>query len=228
MSVTTWSDIKNICSGHPLFLDASHWLTPLLRGADSWPSMADLNQAARVTAPDFRWNFVLSEKVPRRAKSRGMSSLSGYIELIANQNKIPVRGENAHDFFNALSFMMFPKSKLVLNQRHLMESPFGIKKGQNRTRTQDLLTIFDEGGVLRLIGSSGATKDFIFGHAVYEHIIYGKELRAARLDLVTDDYFFSRSILDMTSAADDMFAAWLARPDHCRSGDEFSFLQVRP
>ena len=228
MSEATWSDIKNICAGHPLFADAMPWLDPMLASSESWPSMDDLNRCARVTVPDFQWEFIVSKKLPRRSKSRGMSSLSGYIDLISKQNKIPVREENTHDFLNALSFVMFPKSKLTLNQRHLMESPDGIKKGQNRTRTQDLLTVFDEGGVLRILGPSGREKDFIFGHAVYEHVIYGKELRAARLDLTADDHFFSKSLADMTSAADQLCAEWLADDQRCRSGDEFSFLWIKP
>jgi hypothetical protein len=223
----TWSTLKGICSSHEAFKDASHWLTPLIKSSVDWPDVETLNRATRTLIADFPWEFTTQPKVPRRAKSRGMTSFTGYVELISSHGKIPVRENNAHDFLNCLSFLMFPKSKLALNARHKMESPEGLKPGQNRTRIQDLLTIFDEGGVVRLVTPSGRHKDFIFGHAVYEHILYGKSLRAARLDLPSVE-FMSKSIPELTREADVSLAAWLSSGTNCRQSDEFSHLWITP
>jgi hypothetical protein len=188
----TFSQMRSVCLAHPAFEGAQPWLSPLLSSAEDWPSLGDFNSSAKKMAPKFPWEFVVQEKVSRRAKTRGLGSLSTYLDLVISQGKIPVRERNMHDLLNALSFMMFPQAKAALNRRHYKESPNGLIPGQNRTRTQDHLTIFDEGGVLRLktlvpnSAQGWSEKDFIFGHAIYEHIINGKVLRAARLDLHFD------------------------------------------
>lgn len=222
----TWSTLQGICSSHEAFKDASYWLNPLLNSSNDWPDPNDLNRAAKALLADFPWEFTPQIKVPRRAKSRGMTSLTGYVELISSHGKIPVREKNVHDFLNCLSFLMFPKSKLALNARHRLESPGGLKPGQNRTRTQDLLTIFDEGGVLRLVPPSGQQKDLIFGHAIYEHILYGKTLRAARLDLQIVDELITTPAPQMAGEADTELAAWLSSENNCRRADEFSHLWI--
>jgi hypothetical protein len=123
---------------------------------------------------------------------------------------------------------MFPASKLELNLRHHLESPNGLKPGENRTRTQDLLTIFDEGGVLRLIDANGSSADIIFGHAVYEHVLNGKKVRAARLDLPVTDSIVGKIPMELAHLADDAFASWLKNQDHCRYPEEFSSIWIDP
>ena len=220
-----WKALQHICGTHRSFADAQFWFSHLLSCATDWPTEHELNQVARKISPDFRWQFIESPKVPRRAKAKGMTSLSGYVESICRQNLIPIRMKNLHDFLNAASFLIFPKSKLALNERHLMESPLGLQPGQNRTRTQDLLTMFDEGGVLRLTYRDDF-RDLIFGHAVYEHIVLDKKLRAARLDIPVYDGFLSKSPKNLAAHADQWFADWLVDPGHCLKSDEFSHVWI--
>ena len=222
-----WTDIKEICARHPAFHDAISWVKPLILDSPDWPDVALITRSAQELSPGFPWQFVIQEKVPRRAKSRGLASLSGYVEQITIHKKIPVRERDLHDLLNALSFLMFPQSKMALNARHLIEAPDGLKPGQNRTRTQDLLTILDEGGVIRLINAHGQEKELIFGHAVYEHIIEGRELRAARLDFRVDDEIFSMPIQRLTGLADCLMAAWLCEPSNCRAPTEFGHIWIR-
>ncbi len=221
----SWRDLGRICKTHEGFFDAHHWLIPLTTGSADWPEVMTLNQISARLIPEFQWTFVTSPKLPRRSKSKGMTSLSGYVATICRQKQIPVRERNLHDFLNAASFMIFPRSKLALNERHLVESPDGLKPGQNRTRTQDLLTMFDEGGVLRL-KSTNQFRDLIFGHAVYEHLVLHKKIRAARLDIPVDDNFFNNSIETLTAYADTWFARWLQDPSHCLKSDEFSHVWI--
>jgi hypothetical protein len=156
-----------------------------------------------------------------------MASLSGYLNLVLEQQKVPLREGTLHDVLNALTFIMFPESKAALARRHFNESPAGIPRGRNRTRTQDLLTILDEGGVLRLVDPQGGLRDVIFGHAIYEHIIEGRSLRAARLDLTVDDEIFGKPIQQVTAMADQALARWLSLDSHCRSAQEFSSLEIQ-
>ena len=224
----TWSNIQSICSSHKAFQDASFYLAPFISSLENWPTVDDLNRITIALHPNFPWTFVVQERVPRRAKSRGQSSLNGYVASISMQGKIPVREKNTHDFLNCLSFLMFPESKLQLNLRHHFESPSGLKPGENRTRTQDLLTIFDEGGVLRLTDADGYTSDLIFGHAIYEHVLEGKRIRAARLDLLVDEPLKGKIPLEFGHLADQAFARWLQNKDHCLSANEFSSLWIDP
>lgn len=224
----SWSNIQSICSTHMAFKGAEAFLRPILEEYDHWPTVDDLNHVAKKLLPDFPWTFVTQERVPRRAKSRGQASLSGYVTLIGTQGKIPVRESNVHDFLNGLSFLMFPKSKLQLNLRHHLESPHGLKAGENRTRTQDLLTVFDEGGVIRLIDPNGAQSDLIFGHAIYEHLIKGLRVRAARLDLTPELNITDCNNCILYESADQLFAKWLTNPENCRSAAEFSSVWIEP
>jgi len=203
------------------------WLDPLLNHSEDWPPVESLNHLVRARSAAFPWQFVKQETVPRRAKTRGSASLSGYLQLILDEKKIPIREFALHDILNAVSFMMFPLSKAALNARHRTESPHGLRPGQNRTRTQDLLTIFDEGGVVRLISARGGQCDVIFGHAVYEHIIEGKGLRAARLDLAVGDEIIGKTRQELLVLADKELSRWLMDPGNCRSAHEFSSLEFR-
>lgn len=55
------------------------------------------------------------------------------------------RPDNLHDWFNALVWLAFPRTKARLNAMHAAEIP---REGGRRGRLRDLLTIFDEGGAL--------------------------------------------------------------------------------
>jgi hypothetical protein len=222
----TWSEICGILSENPRLKDIHPWIQPLITDQHKWPSVRALNDAASTLDPKFPWTFVKQEKIPRRARSKGMASLTGYIQLVLDQQKIPVRECLLHDLLNALSFIMFPKAKNALVTRQQSESPRGISPGQNRTRTQDLLTILDEGGVIRLQTLKGQTRDVIFGHAVYEHIINGLKLRAARLDFIVGDEIITQPIQRLINNSDSLLSDWLSHDEHCLKAQEFSSVEI--
>ena len=59
--------------------------------------------------------------------------------------RIPTRPDNLHDWFNALAWLAFPRTKARMNALHAARIP--LERGQ-RGPLRDLLTVFDEGGVL--------------------------------------------------------------------------------
>lgn len=221
-----WSNVCDICESEDQLSDIRPWLSVLTSNRSSWPTAATLNAMILARHTNVPWQFIKQEPVPRRAKSRGMASLNGYLRLVLEQQKVPLREGTLHDVLNALTFIMFPLAKSALARRHFNESPSGIKPGQNRTRTQDLLTILDEGGVLRLVDLKGEGRDVIFGHAIYEHIIEGRPLRAASLDLMIADEIFGKSVGQVTALADQALATWLSTETHCRSANEFSSVEI--
>jgi len=59
--------------------------------------------------------------------------------------RIATRADNPHDWFNALAWLAFPRTKARMNAMHAAHIP---REGARRGPLRDLLTVFDEGGVL--------------------------------------------------------------------------------
>jgi hypothetical protein len=69
-----------------------------------------------------------------------------YYEVnVYDTGRVETRPDNLHDFFNALIWLAFPRSKARINAMHAAEIP---REGGKRGRLRDLLTVFDEGGVI--------------------------------------------------------------------------------
>lgn len=69
-----------------------------------------------------------------------------YYEIqVYETGRVETRPDNLHDFFNALIWLAFPRSKARINAMHAAEIP---REGGRRGRLRDLLTVFDEGGAL--------------------------------------------------------------------------------
>ena len=65
---------------------------------------------------------------------------------------MPTRIDRLHDWFNALVWLAFPRTKARLNALHAAEIP---REGGRRGRLRDMLTIFDEGGALVVSDDAG-------------------------------------------------------------------------
>lgn len=70
----------------------------------------------------------------------------GYEERIYKYGIIAHRENNWHDFFNALIWKKFPKTKIVLNEIHYQE--LQLQSTNHRSKKRDILTLFDECGVV--------------------------------------------------------------------------------
>jgi hypothetical protein len=99
------------------------------------------------------------EELSRAAGVRGIRTESGHaIEFVApdadprpyeikvfETGRVATRPDNPHDWFNALAWLAFPRAKGRMNALHAAEIP---REGGRRGPLRDLLTVFDEGGVL--------------------------------------------------------------------------------
>lgn len=99
------------------------------------------------------------EHLNARAEERALQTESGrpvrfvppqakdaYYEIkVYETGCVATRPDNLHDWFNALAWLAFPKTKARLNALHAAEIP---REGGRRGRLRDLLTIFDEGGAI--------------------------------------------------------------------------------
>lgn len=93
------------------------------------------------------------------AEARGLRTESGravrfvtpasdapYYEVgVFETGRVSTRADNLHDWFNALAWLAFPRTKARLNALHAEEIP---REDGKRGRRRDLLTIFDEGGAI--------------------------------------------------------------------------------
>jgi hypothetical protein len=130
-------DAQILCN-HPAF-HALCALLPLAQQFD-FPSVETLTAWSRALQPDLAVIFVdaaVLETDPRY-----------YEVFIAETAAVPTRRHNWHDLFGALVWILFPKTKLALNRRHLTE--IQLHGSKNRSPLRHQLTLFDECGLLLL------------------------------------------------------------------------------
>ena len=198
----------------PQFIASHRLMWPLARAASElrhpsvWPTLASLDalhaaHALHVGAPALRF---ASQIKPRRMP-RPVALGDRYDARIALHAEVPTRECNWHDLLNALCFATYPKSKHALHfrqyhalRRHVSDGAAQMPSA--RTREQDALTLFDEGGVVvagtveasrrlppaaahdtpsmqafatRLADCErdGLARVVPFGHALFEHMIEG-------------------------------------------------------
>lgn len=81
-----------------------------------------------------------------------------YAPRIYKTGELQTRTENWHDFFQYLTWFMFPKTKALINSIHLPYAQQRIETTQElgrRSAIENMLSLFDEGGAV--IVSSDAT-----------------------------------------------------------------------
>jgi hypothetical protein len=127
------------------------------------------------------------------ASSAAGKSAAEYEVRIYGTGEVATRPGSWHDLFNALVWLAFPKTKAVINRHHRDEIRARRGKPQRGT-ARDVLTLFDEGGVLVASADahlSALLRDFrwkelfwarrgevrrsmrfyVFGHAIYEKVL---------------------------------------------------------
>ena len=115
-----------------------------------------------------------------------------YYEVqVYETGRVQTRPDSLHDYFNAMAWLAFPRTKARINAMHAAQIPL---EGGRRGRLRDLLTIFDEGGAIvacadeELVGLlrafrwkelfwtqrgrvRAAMRCIVFGHAVMEQAL---------------------------------------------------------
>lgn len=194
----------------PKFRQRSPWFWPLTAAATrfesfrDWPSRDDLGwaYAALAQLADAEpLRFGENVRKQDRYASGGVQPERLYDGRITCAGEVPTRERDWHDFFNALCFMTFPRSKRALHRRQYRVLKRRIDPGADRlpgarTKEQDALTLFDEGGaviaamelafqplaaasdagrpeLLRQLVERRQAKVIPFGHALFEHLVEG-------------------------------------------------------
>jgi len=191
-------------------MQRSPWFWPLAAAArpfaahTDWPTRDDLDgmylaAAAGRGAEPLR--FAANVDKAERRKQERVDIERLYDGRIARFGEVPTRERDWHDLLNALCFATFPHAKRALHRRQFAAlarriEPSATRLPNARTREQDALTLFDEGGAViaaradtlaelasadehtgtALIAravAGGHARVVPFGHALFEHLVEG-------------------------------------------------------
>ena len=161
-------------------------LAPLIEQLpeDHFPTLAQLNRLCDEREV-VSGNGVPVEFVPQEAKTE-----EPYETRVYARGKVLTRSRNWHDLFNALVWITFPRSKAAINRHHYREMLARQGEGLRGT-PRDVLTLFDEGGVIVAGSEPGlgallrefqwkelfwqrraevieSMRFYVFGHSIYE------------------------------------------------------------
>lgn|GEM_PF-2949825 len=181
LQVNIWdSQFGNLHTDFRFIIEAFEQLPPL----QDFPDQRCLSQCAMSlgikTATGVPIQFIPAKPRPRGAARRRRKDEHDYELRIFNHGEVSTRSRNWHDFFNALVWMTYPATKAALNARQIAARVPGIV----RTREQDRLTMFDEGGVITVVAEDGSViTRHIIGHAIFE-LICQKQLPVRGMQLV--------------------------------------------
>lgn len=219
----------------PLFGAIEPWLSRLPR--DRFPSVAELNclvAPGTVTGGGRPLQFAAPV-----ATRKNFDSL--YEVRTFRCGEIATRESNWHDLFNALAWLAFPLTKAAINrQHHEALAERGSASGPRGT-ARDVLTVFDEGGVVVASADRGLTellrafrwkelfwarrtevmarmRFFVFGHALFESALEPyKGIAAKALLLDVPAAFPGLAPRQQLAQVDARAADWFSSPDALRS-----------
>ena len=97
-----------------------------------------------------------------------------YESRIYLKGELQTRLENWHDFFNAMSWLQFPKTKSTLNNLHFENSKTRVS-GTNRSPLENAIALFDECGAI-IIADDEQILELIRNHQWEKLFIDHKEL----------------------------------------------------
>jgi hypothetical protein len=213
-------------------------LEPLI-GDAAWPGIARLNQCAAGIS-NFRGQPI------RFVANDDITATAHYEIRIAETGQVATR-ENWHDFFNAMSWLSFPEAKSAISEMHArLLSAHGEKELRERSTPRDVLTLFDEGGMIvtssdeslldlvrgfewkklfveRRMDVMGSMRFYLFGHSMLEKALdpyVGVTAKAILLKV--DDAFLSSSHAAQVRQVDHRVAAWLMDEAKLSSSKNFS------
>lgn len=139
----------------PRFAIRSPAFAPLhafdLSDSTEFPDLGALNALIRRHGPVYSGGGAPLTAIapPGRNPGRKPDWRAGYEPRIYRQGHLSTRANSWHDLFNLLVWLRFPRTKAQLNALHYQEiERKAAPAGGNRTRAQDVLTLFDEGGLV--------------------------------------------------------------------------------
>jgi Protein of unknown function (DUF3025) len=165
----------------PLLSDFRELAAPLLAVARGWPTLEEYTELAeaerRARAPELApVRFAPQQLRSRRARARAPVDLSQlYDGRVTLSGEVPCVNASYHDWCNVLVWAAFPRAKRAVHARQFRALQGWVSQGASklpnrRTREQDALTLFDEGGSVLVTTLNQGARLVLFGHALMEHV----------------------------------------------------------
>lgn len=191
--------IDSLVPWHPDFDCGSPMFEPLrpllasFRRFSNWPGLDAYQRLLDSLDQPLRTHHGVELKVvPQDGKPNHFEQ--HYAPRIYLSGELQTRTRNWHDFFQLLTWFIFPKTKAVINAIHIPSAKARIEGGGelgHRTPMENMLSLFDEGGAVLLSSDESLlqiVRDFewkelfwerrdelatkfeciTFGHAMYE------------------------------------------------------------
>jgi hypothetical protein len=224
-------------------------LHPILADLESgyFPTLHDCNALLAARHPPITvqngmaLHFVAQEvgKLSFEAQYEPRCYLKGEVQMRAN---------NWHDLFNALVWLTFPKTKVIINARHYQVLTNGTELPTNAGRgaVRDVNTLLDESGMIVVYADAELgvlLRDFqwkelfwrrreqvrarmgffLFGHGLYQKALQPYiGMTGQGLLLAVKQAFFSWPLVQQLTHLDGLLADYLAEPEYCRSTRDLS------
>lgn len=174
------------------------------RARIDWPELGDYDRLAAacgvVTVDGHPITFIKALPKPRGRVRRLAAAGAPSYEMRVHLGQVPTRLGHWHDFFNVLAWCVFPRAKAALNARQVLGGP------GPRTPEQNLLAIFDEGGIVRARGTNGDV-EFVFGHALNEAVLREKTgLQGCVVDVEMDAEMVETPLASQLAFVDGVLA----------------------
>lgn len=144
--------IPDFDSQSPLFEPLREVACPFARFNACWPELSDYQQVLDaqenpiVTQNGQRLKIVPQDIRPQRFEEH-------YSPRIHATGELQTRRYNWHDFFQFLTWVMFPQTKAQINALHIPHVETRLSSGGDRGRRsplENMLSLFDEGGAVVL------------------------------------------------------------------------------
>lgn len=156
-------------------------------GLDAYQRLLDVQPEAILTRSGQRLKIVPQDARPQCYEQR-------YAPRVFMTGELQTRSQNWHDFFQFLSWLLFPKAKATINALHISSAQAHVRAADDfsrRSPLENMLSLFDECGavivasdaeLLQLIREfrwqdlfwqqrtalAGKLRCIVFGHAMYE------------------------------------------------------------
>jgi hypothetical protein len=205
----------NFDRDNPLFAPLTPWLGAF-REYDQWPDLdAYQHLLDNLDQPVKTLGGATLRVVPQEGKPNHFER--HYAPRIHTSGEIQTRRRNWHDFFQLMTWLLFPRTKAVINALHVPVARQRLAVGGDpghRSPLENMLSLFDEGGVVLLSSDASLlqeVRDFewkrlfwqrrcelhdhfeciVFGHALYEKGLNPYlGMTANSIPLQVDDAYF--------------------------------------
>lgn len=177
----------------PIFAPLSYWAEQFSNFKHQWPGLDDYQAVLSALPKPILTQSGKALAIVQQDGKPGHFT-DHYAPRIYLTGEIQTRTENWHDFFQFLTWFMFPKTKAVINAIHISAAHVRIEEETDlgrRSPIENMLSLFDEGGAVILSSDNSLLeliRDFkwkelfwqrreelnnklklvTFGHALYE------------------------------------------------------------